>query len=330
MKRLLTGDRPTGKIHLGHYLGSLKNRVLLQDKYDSFIFVADYHMLTTKVEKVRELNLRRVIIDLVRDNLAVGVDPKKVTYYVQSDVPETFELATILSMLIKVPRLQIVPSLKDMMKDSGIDSPSFGLLGYPVLMASDILLVKGDIVPVGRDNQANVEVARELAQRFNSLFGQTFPLPEPLVEGKVLPGIDGNAKMGKSLGNAIYLSDNSTEVKRKVRSMYTDPKRVRATDPGTVEGNPVFIYHDGFNTDKAEVEDLKKRYREGKVGDVEVKEKLYLALEKFLEPIRAKRAKIKDSDVMEILFEGAKKVRPQARDTIEEARAAMKIPRLAD
>jgi tryptophanyl-tRNA synthetase len=328
MKRLLTGDRPTGSLHLGHYLGSLKNRVTLQDKYESFIFIADYHMLTTKIEKIRDLDLKRVIVDIVRDNLAVGVDPKKVTYYVQSDVPETYELATILGMLIKVPRLEIVPSLKDMMKDAGIDAPSFGLLGYPVLMAADILLVKGEIVPVGRDNQANVEVAREVAQRFNTLFGKTFSVPEFLVEGKVLPGIDGNAKMGKSLGNAIYLSDNPTEVKRKVMAMYTDPKRVRATDPGTVEGNPVFIYHEAFNTNLGEVEDLKKRYREGKVGDVEVKEKLYQALEEFLEPIREKRSKIKDNEVQAILSEGAKKVRPIARDTIEEVRAAMKIPRL--
>src|SRR5581483_468546 len=201
MKRILTGDRPTGALHLGHYVGSLRNRVALQDKYDTFLFVADYHMLTTKAEKVGDLNLKKISFDIVRDNLAVGIDPKKVTYYLQSDVPETFELSTILGMFIKVPRLEIVPSLKDMMRDSGIEAPSFGLLGYPVLMASDILVVRGDKVPVGKDNQANVEVARELAQRFNNAFGKTLNVPDPLVEGKVLPGTDGKTKMSKSIGN---------------------------------------------------------------------------------------------------------------------------------
>lgn len=324
MKRILTGDRPTGKLHLGHYIGTLKSRVSLQDKYETFLLLADYHVLTTKVEHLPDF--RKVMFEIVRDNIAVGVDPKKVTYYIQSDVPETYELATLLGMLIKVARLQIVPSLKDMMRDSGIESPSFGLLGYPVLMAADILVVKGDLVPVGRDNQANVEVAREIAQRFNSLFGKTFPVPEFMIGGgKVLPGTDGNEKMGKSLGNAIFLSDTSLEVKRKVMGMYTDPRRIRATDPGRVEGNPVFIYHEAFNNNPDEVEDLKERYRQGRVGDVEVKEKLYLALEAFLDPIRERRRKIKDREVEEILQEGAKKARPLARETIGEARAAMKL-----
>ncbi len=326
MKRLLTGDRPTGSLHLGHYVGSLKNRIALQDKFDTFLFIADYHMLTTKAEKVRDLDIKKISYDIVRDSIAAGIDPKKVTYYFQSDVPQTFELATILGMFIKVPRLQIVPSLKDMMRDSGIESPSFGLLGYPVLMAADILIVRGDIVPVGRDNQANVEVARELSQRFNTVFGQTLIVPEPLVEGKVLPGIDGNTKMSKSAANAIYLSDNSSDVKRKVMSMYTDPTRIRATDPGKVEGNPVFSYHDAFNPDGPEVEDLKERYRLGKVGDVEVKEKLYLALENFLAPIREKRSKIKDSQIQDILAAGGKKAREVAQETLGDVRAALKIP----
>lgn len=328
MKRLLTGDRPTGALHLGHYVGSLKNRIALQDKYETFIFIADYHMLTTKAEKVKDLDIKKISFDIVRDSIAAGVDPKKVTYYLQSDVPETFELATILGMFIKVPRLQIVPSLKDMMKDSGIESPSFGLLGYPVLMAADILIVRGDLVPVGKDNEANVEVARELAQRFNTVFGQTFPLPEPLVEGKVLPGTDGMAKMSKTLGNAIFLSDGTQEVRRKVMSMYTDPARVRATDPGKVEGNPVFAYHDAFNKSAAEVEDLKKRYRAGTVGDVEVKEKLFRALEDFLTPIRERRAKIKDAEIEAILSSGAKRARQVAQETLADARAALKIPTL--
>lgn len=328
MKRLLTGDRPTGALHLGHYVGSLKNRVALQDKYDTFLFIADYHMLTTKAEKLRDLDVKKISFDIVRDSLAVGVDPKKVTYYLQSDIPETFELATILGMLIKVPRLEIVPSLKDMMRDSGIESPSFGLLGYPVLMAADILVVRGNLVPVGKDNQANVEVARELSQRFNTLFGETLVVPEPLVEGKVLPGTDGTLKMSKTLGNAIFLSDGTQEVRRKVMAMYTDPTRIRATDPGKVEGNPVFAYHDAFNKNKAEVEDLKERYRAGKVGDVEVKEKLFQALEEFLTPIRERRARIKDSEIEEILTSGAKRAREVTKETLSDVRAALKIPTL--
>jgi tryptophanyl-tRNA synthetase len=329
MKRLVTGDRPTGPLHLGHYVGSLKNRIGLQDKYETFLFLADYHVLTTGVEKLTSRDLKQAMIDVVKDNLAVGVDPEKVTYYVQSEIPEIFELATIFSMLIKVARLEIVPSLKDMMRDSGIESPSFGLLGYPVLMASDILTVRGEVVPVGKDNQANVEVAREIAQRFNGLFGPTLPIPEPLIGGSVLPGIDGNLKMGKSIGNTINLSDGSAEVKRKVMSMYTDPKRIHPTDPGKVEGNPVFVYHGAFNHNQKEVEDLKDRYRKGKVGDVEVKEKLYLALEDFLAPVREKRSKISDKKVLEILKSGAEKVRPIAHETLMEVRAAMKLPDLS-
>ena len=326
MPRLLTGDRPTGPLHLGHFVGTIKNRVELQNKYETFLFIANYHMLTTKAEKLLDLDLKKITFEIVRDNLACGVDPKKVTYYQQSDVPEIFELATILGMMIKVPRLEIVPSLKDMMRDSGIDAPSYGLLGYPVLMASDILVVKGDVVPVGRDNLANVEVARELAQRFNTTFGKTLTVPEPIVSGKVLPGIDGTGKMSKSLANAIFLSDGTAEVKRKVMSMYTDPKRIRATDPGQVEGNPVFIYHDYFNPNHSEVADLKKRYSEGKVGDVEVKEKLFLALEKFLYPIRVRREAVTDKQIKEILTDGAKRARAAAKETLSEVRAAMKIP----
>lgn len=326
MPRLLTGDRPTGPLHLGHFVGTIKNRVELQGKYETFLFIANYHMLTTKAEKLLDLDLKKITFEIVRDNLACGVDPKKVTYYQQSDVPEIFELAVILGMLIKVPRLEIVPSLKDMMRDAGVDAPSYGLLGYPVLMASDILVVKGDAVPVGRDNLANVEVARELAQRFNTLFGKTLTVPEPIVSGKVLPGTDGMSKMSKSLSNAIFLSDQTTEVKRKIMSMYTDPKRIRASDPGQVEGNPVFIYHDFFNQDTAEVADLKKRYREGKVGDVEVKEKLFVAVESFLDPIRERRAKITDKEIADILRSGSERARVVAKETLAEVRAALKIP----
>ena len=194
-------------------------------------------------------------------------------------------------MLVTVPRLERMPTLKDMARDANIDSMPFGLLGYPVLQAVDILLPRAQVVPVGRDNQSHVELARELARRFNNLYGEVFPEPDSIIgDVPLLVGTDGQSKMSKSVGNAIYLSDDAETVKQKVMNMYTDPKRLRATDPGTVEGNPVFIYHDAFNPSKAEVDDLKERYRAGKVGDVEVKQKLAVAINNFLEPFREKRA----------------------------------------
>lgn len=324
-KRILTGNRPTGKLHLGHFVGTLENRLQLQEEYETFVLVADYHVLTTRVDNIPDL--RTNAIEDVRDNLAIGIDPKKITYYLQSDVPEVAELSLLFGMLANVKRLELVPTLKEQLKATGQESPSYGLLGYPVLQSADILLVKAECVPVGKDQESHIEMTREIASRFNRLFGKTFPEPKAVI-GRVgsLPGLDGMSKMSKSLGNTIMLSDGSAEVKRKVMSMYTDPARIRPTDPGKVEGNPVFVYHDTFNDDKAEVEDLKDRYRKGRVGDVEVKEKLYVALENFLEPIRERREKIKDRDVIEILAAGAKKVRQIAKETIAEARAGMKIP----
>jgi tryptophanyl-tRNA synthetase len=328
-KRLLTGDRPTGRLHLGHYVGTLENRLALQDEFETYLLVADYHILTTNVDHLPDIKSN--VIEVVKDNLSVGIDPKKVTYYLQSDVPEVAELSLLFGMLVQVPRLELIPTLKDQIKTTGQNAPSYGLLGYPVLQSADILLVRGEVVPVGKDQESHVELTREIASRFNRLYGQTFPEPKAML-GRVgtLPGVDGQEKMGKSLGNAIYLSDISSEVKRKVMNMYTDPKRIHANDPGTVEGNPVFTYHEAFNSNLDQVNDLKKRYQAGQVGDVEVKEKLYLALEEFLIPIRERRSKIKDQDVEEILSDGAKKVRLIARETVGDARAAMKIPRLPE
>jgi tryptophanyl-tRNA synthetase len=325
-KRILTGDRPTGKLHVGHYVGTLANRVRLQDEYDTFLLIADYHMLTSRLTRLEEIegNIR----DDVIDNLAVGVDPEKVTYFLQSRVPEIPELHLYFSMLVSVPRAMRVPTLKDHMRDANVREPSYGMLGYPILQAADILIVKGELVPVGKDNESHVEVTREVARRFNELFRPIFPEPQSLIpEIGLLPGIDGREKMGKSLGNAINLSDDTATVKTKVMSMYTDPKRIRPTDPGTVEGNPVFIYHDMFNSDKAEVADLKERYRRGAVGDVEVKQKLFAALERFLEPIRARRAEIlrKPRLVDEILEAGTARARAEAQRTLHEVREAMKL-----
>ena len=328
-KRILTGDRPTGKLHLGHYVGSLVNRVRLQDEYECFFLIADLHTLTTRPEKEHILELGQNIREMMLDYLAVGIDPEKSVIYLQSAVPEVYELNLFLEMLVTVPRLSRLPSIKDMARAAHLgDAVPFGLLGYPVLQAADILLPRAHLVPVGKDNEAHVEVTREIARRFNSMYGEVFPIPEALIgEVPVLVGIDGQAKMSKSLGNAIYLSDDPKTVRRKVFQMYTDPNRIRADIPGRVEGNPVFIYHDVFNSDKGEVEDLKERYRKGKVGDVEVKEKLARALNAFLDPIREKRAHFASQKglVEEILYEGTLRTREEARLTMNEVKKAMGI-----
>ena len=326
-KRILTGDRPTAKsFHLGNYYGTLQNRVKLQDEYDSYFLIADYHMLTTRVTDLEEIGQN--IRELVTDYLAVGIDPDRTTIYLQSLIPEVTELFLYFSMLVTVPRAQRIPTLKDQMRDHNLAVPTYGLLGYPILQAADILMVKGDLVPVGRDQESHVELTREIARRFNELFGAIFPVPEALIpEGGMLPGIDGAGKMGKSLGNAIFLTDDPKTVEKKIMGMYTDPNRVSATTPGRVEGNPVFAFHDVFNQDKAEVEDFKRRYREGKVGDVEVKRRLVVAVEEFLRPIRERRARYAadPSGVDRIIKEGSTRAREEARRTLHEVRHAMHL-----
>jgi tryptophanyl-tRNA synthetase len=325
-KRILTGDRPTGRLHVGNYVGTLANRVKLQDSYETFLLVADHHMLTTKLEGLTEIEQN--IRDDVIDNLAVGVDPEKVTYILQSLVPQIPELHLYFSMLVSVPRVQRIPTLKDQLRDHGLAQPTYGLLGYPVLQAADILIVKGDLVPVGRDQESHIELTREIARRFNELFAPVFPVPDALIPDMgLLPGIDGREKMGKSLDNAIYLGDDAKTLEKKVKAMYTDPNRVRADVPGRVEGNPVFVYHDTFNPDKAEVEDLKARYREGKVGDAEVKRSLLAAMERFLAPIRERRAELvaRPRLVDEILAAGSERARREAADTLHEVREAMHL-----
>jgi len=329
--RILTGDRPTGKLHLGHYVGSLQNRVKLQDSYECFFIVADYHALTTRFENPRDIGQN--VHELVLDYLSVGMDPERSTIYLQSLVPETCELHLLFSMLVSVPRLERLPTLKDVMRDLTLETASYGLLGYPVLQAADILIVRGNLVPVGKDQASHIEITREIGRRFNELYGETFPIADALIgDVPTLIGIDGKAKMSKSLNNAIMLADTKEEVERKVRGMYTDPTRLRATDPGHVEGNPVFQYHDAFNTDTAEVDDLKERYRAGKVGDVEVKRKLIAALEIFLAPIRERRAHFEAQPgvVEEVIAEGSRKARREAEETIRMARDAMGINYFSD
>jgi tryptophanyl-tRNA synthetase len=318
--RLLTGDRPTGKLHLGHYVGSLANRVRLQHQYESFFIIADLHTLTTKPEPEHIQNIPMFVRETVLDYLSIGIDPEISTIFVQSAIPETYQLNLLFEMLVTVPRLERIPSLKDMARDANIDTMPFGLLGYPVLQAVDILLPRAEVVPVGKDNQSHVELAREIARRFNNLYGELFPEPEAIIgEVPTLVGTDGQSKMSKSLNNAIFLSDEADTVKQKVMNMYTDPKRLRATDPGTVEGNPVFIYHDAFNPSKAEVDDLKERYRVGKVGDVEVKQKLVVALNNFLEPFREKRAYYLAHPTIpqDVLVNGIRRMQEEASATME-------------
>lgn len=325
-KIILTGDRPTGKLHLGHYVGTLKNRLKLQYDYQCYFIVADLHTLTTAPTKEKILALNQNVYDLVLDYLSVGINPDNCIIYRQSLVPEVTYLFTLFNMLVTVSRAQRIPSLKDVMKDSHIIQPSMGLLSYPILQSADILMVKANLVPVGKDQTSHLEITREIANTFNKNYAEIFPLPETLVgEVGTLPGIDGATKMSKSAGNCIYLSDNSDQIKQKVRSMYTDPNRIKATNPGRVEGNPVFIYHDVFNPNLDEVTDLKNRYKLGKVGDVEVKEKLYIALENFLSPIRQKRAEFsKQPDfIYDIIRTGSTKARKAAQQTLEEVQQAM-------
>lgn len=325
-KRVLTGDRPTGPLHLGHYVGTLKARLELQGKNEVFILVADYHTLTRGVSPEKTRAIGRNTRELLLDYLAVGLDPAKVIFYRQSDIPAVAELALLFGMLVTVPRLARVPTLKEVMADEKIANPSFGLLGYPVLQAADIALVKGELVPVGRDQASHLEVTREIVRDFNREFGEVFPLPEALIRGEVLPGTDGQAKMSKSLGNAIMLSDAAKTVQEKVMGMYTDPTRIHPTDPGHVKGNPVFAYLDAFDSDKGRVAELKTRYEKGKVGDVELKEYLVKVLNEFLDPIRRRRQEFAKSAILDkILEEGRRRVLPIAEETLSQVRKAIGI-----
>lgn len=325
-QRLLTGDRPTGKLHLGHYVGTIENRVRLHHKYECFFIIADLHMLTTKNSKEDIENSSPNIRDMVLDMMSVGIDPAIATFYLQSAIPEVSEMNTLFQNLVTVPRLERLPSLKDMARDAGKEEMPYGLLGYPVLQAADILCVKSSLVPVGKDNVAHVEITREIARRFNSHYEEIFPIPEVLVgDVPTLVGTDGQAKMSKSLGNTIFLSDSADVVRKKVQGMYTDPARIRADIPGKVEGNPVFIYHRIFNTDKAEVERLEQLYSLGQVGDVEVKDKLAVAINNFLEPSRERREFYGSQKglIEEIVYQGTLRTRKEVQQTLYDMKKAM-------
>lgn len=326
-KRILTGDRPTSdSFHLGNYIGSLKNRVKLQDEYETFILIADLHALTTHFDRTE--SLEKNIKGLMLGYLSVGLDPEKVTFILQSKQSEKLELSYLLSTLTQRAVLERQPALKEKL-DHG-EQDTLALYSYPVLMAADILLPKANLVPVGKDQKAHVELARDLAIKFNSTYDKVFPIPEPLIgEVSTLPGTDGQAKMGKSLGNAIFLTDSKEEVEKKVMSMYTDPNRILASTPGNVEGNPVFVYLDAFSpiSEKAKIDEYKNLYRTGQVGDVEVKKYLAEILNNFLEPIRKRRSEYEYQPKLidKILKEGTQKTRTEAQKTLQEVKSAMKL-----
>jgi tryptophanyl-tRNA synthetase len=324
--RVVSGMRPTGKLHLGHLVGALQNWAELQQKYDCFYFVADWHALTSDYASTDAITANA--FDNAVDWIAAGVDPDKSTIFVQSMVPEHAELYLLLQMITPISWLERVPTYKEQIEQlSEKDLSNLGFLGYPLLQTADVAIYDGRFVPVGDDQVPHLELSREVVRRFNNFYGDALIEAQPLLTPTPrLPGLD-NRKMSKSYGNTIDLSDDAETVKQKVRQMYTDPKRVRADIPGTVEGNPVFIYHDAFNPNREEVDDLKARYREGKVGDVEVKMKLAAAINAMLDPLRARRAMVleKPDRIREILVEGSRKARVVAQQTMERVRTAVKL-----
>lgn len=318
--------RPTGRLHLGHLVGALRQWAELQSTYDCMYFVADWHALTSEYADTDELT--SYAYDNVADWLAAGIDPEQSTLFVQSLVPEHAELYVLMSMVVPIPWLERVPTYKEQIEHlAEKDLSTIGFLGYPLLQGADIVIYKAQHVPVGEDQVAHLELVREVVRRFHGFYGELFPEPQPLLTRfPRLPGLD-NRKMSKSYGNTIDLSDDAEAVQKKVMRMYTDPKRIRADIPGTVEGNPVFLYHDAFNPDEVEVEDLKTRYRAGTVGDVEVKQKLARAINTMLDPMRERRAEVlaQPTRVRDILMDGSSRARAIAQETMKQVRDAVRL-----
>lgn len=320
--RILTGHRPTGPRHIGHLVGTLENWTKLQDSHECFFLVADLHVLTT--DYTHPERIQDNIFNMLVDWMVAGIDPNRATIVLQSALPEHTQLSLILSMLVSVARLNRVPTYKERVQELNLQ-PSFGLLTYPVLQAADILVYKADTVPVGEDQLPHLELAREIARRFNLTYGETFPEPNPLLSTTPrLPGLD-NRTMHTSYGNAIYLCDTPEETTRKVMSMYTDPTRIHPTDPGHVEGNPLFAYHERFNPNPEEIDEFKLRYQAGKIGDVAVKQRLAEVLNAYLAPLRERRTTLlaHPKMVMESLYIGTKRARCLAQETMEEVHAKM-------
>ena len=345
--RILTGDTPTGRLHLGHWVGSIENRVALQDEYDCYFIIANIQAFTTRMERPQEV--RENVLEVGMDYLATGIDPSRSTIFIQSEIPAIAELTVLTSMLVPYARVMRNPTVKDEIRDKGLgDNYPFGFLMYPISNASDILIFRADIVPVGEDQAPHLELTREIARKFNQLYcgvdshtedkdylakGALFPIPDIMLGrtkrlvGLGGPGPDGGLlKMSKSLNNAIFLSDDADTIKKKVMSMYTDPQRLKATDPGTVENNPLWIFHEIFNSDKAWVQEAQERYRQGTIGDVECKKRLIDVLVNLIEPFRERR-RIYEQDpaqVLDILKKGTQKANEVAEETLALVKKAMK------
>jgi tryptophanyl-tRNA synthetase len=345
--RILTGDTPTGKLHLGHWVGSIENRLALQDQFDCYFIIANKHAFTTRADQPADI--RQSVLDIATDYLAAGIDPNRSTMFIQSEVPAIDELSNYFSMLIPYPRLMRNPTLKDEIRDKNLgDNYPFGFLWYPVGQVADILAFRPAMVPVGEDQLPHLELTREVARRFDQLYcgvdpqtpdkdyvkaGGLFPVIEPKL-GRVkrlvgigAPGPSGELlKMSKSLNNAIFLADDADAVQKKVMGMYTDPKRIRATDPGTVENNPLWIFHETFNPDTAWVAEQEEAYRQGKVGDVVIKRKLVEVLNTLIGPIRERRKQFESrpDDVLDALRAGTKRANALAEETLALAKQKLK------
>jgi len=326
-KVVLTGDRPTGKLHLGHFVGSLQNRILLQEEYNQFVMIADVQALTDNFDNPQKV--RDNVFELVLDYLAVGIDPNKTNIFIQSLIPQIAELTVFYLNLVTLERVLRNPTVKNEITQKGFGKniPA-GFALYPVSQAADITFLNANLVPVGEDQLPMIEQTREIVRKFNSLYGDVFVEPEALI-GKIkrLSGVDGNAKMSKSLGNAIYLSDSEEELKNKVMKMYTDPNRIKVTDPGKIEGNVVFEYFDAFENDKDKVDEYKNLYKKGQIGDVELKNNLFELLNQLLLPIRKKRSEYEGNNdyLMEIIKNGTNEAYKKAEEQMKKVRSAMKI-----
>jgi tryptophanyl-tRNA synthetase len=345
--RLLTGDTPTGRLHLGHYVGSLENRLELQDEYDCYFIIANKHAFTTRAEMPDKIH--QSVLDVATDWLSVGIDPSRSSMFIQSEIPAIDELTFFFAMLLPFNRVMRNPTLKDEIRDKGLgENYPFGFPLYTVGQTADILAFRPDVVPVGKDQLPHLEMTREVARRFDQVYcgvdpktedrdysvnGGLFPIIEPKL-GRVhrlvgigAPGPDGQLfKMSKSLNNAIFLSDDADTVRSKVMNMYTDPIRLRATDPGTTENNPLWIFHETFNPDREWVAEHEELYRRGRVGDVAIKRRLVDVLNELLDPIRRRRKHFEDraSEVIDALREGTKRANLVAEETLELAKRFMK------
>jgi len=331
-KIILTGDRPTGKLHIGHYIGSLKNRVAMQNTgdYETFIMIADQQALTDNARDPEKI--RKSLTEVALDYLAVGIDPSKSTIFVQSQLPELHELTMHYLNLVTLSRLERNPTVKSEIRQKNYEnSIPAGFLIYPVSQAADITAFKATTVPVGEDQLPMIEQTREIVRSFNSIYGEVLVEPEAIIpkdnlSGR-LPGTDGKAKMSKSIGNCIYLSDDADTIKKKVMSMYTDPNHIKVEDPGQVEGNTVFTYLDVFGTNKEEIEEMKAHYMRGGLGDMKVKRYLNEVIQAELEPIRKRRAEYENNMdyVYKMLKEGSDKAREVSAQTLKEVREAIGI-----